>query len=146
MSEDPTGKQAARRVAKFPGPRCYSHHGVRKRQVRMANHGRRTLSIYGLSPEDYQKLLAFQGGVCIGCGLAKGNPDGARGKKNLAVDHDHSCCPGPASCGRCVRMLLCSPCNDVLAHFRDDPIALRRLASALENWPSRQAGVVPSRL
>jgi hypothetical protein len=143
MAEDPTGVQAARRAAKFPGPRCYSHHGIRKREIRLANHGRRTHSNFGLSPENYRRLFAFQGGACIGCGRAKGNLNGDRGKKNLAVDHDHTCCSGPTSCGRCVRMLLCGPCNDVLAHFRDDPAALRRLADALENWPSRQAGVVP---
>lgn len=131
------------RQAKFPGPRCYSHDGVRKRNMRLAAHGNRTQSRFGLSPEGYETLFQFQGGACIGCGRAKGNREGARGKKNLAVDHDHSCCSGPTSCGRCVRMLLCGPCNDVLAHFRDDPVALERLAGALRHWPSRAAGVVP---
>lgn len=27
------------------------------------------------------------------------------------VDHDHDCCPGGWSCGRCVRGLICSECN-----------------------------------
>lgn len=131
------------RAGKYPGPRCYSCHNERKREIRLANHGRRTLTTYGITPEQYRTLYEFQGRVCIGCGRAKGNPDGDPRKRNLAVDHDHSCCPGPTSCGRCARMLLCGPCNDVLAHFRDDPKALRRLADALEHWPSRAAGVVP---
>ena len=34
--------------------------------------------------------------------------DGARG---YAIDHDHNCCPSSHSCGRCIRGLLCHPCN-----------------------------------
>lgn len=143
MVEDPSGGQARRRVAKYPGPRCQTHHNVRKREVRLANHGRRVTAVYSITAEQYAELLAFQGGVCAICRRAKGNPDGERGKRNLAVDHDHSCCAGPTSCGRCCRMLVCGPCNDVLAHFRDDPEAFERGAAALRDWPSRRAGLVP---
>jgi Recombination endonuclease VII len=59
---------------------------------------------YQLSPEEYEKLLDSQDGVCAIC---KRPPKSRR----LAVDHDHSCCPGKSTCGECVRGLLCVSCN-----------------------------------
>jgi hypothetical protein len=125
------------RAAPYPGPRCYSHHNQRKRELRLANHGRRVQSVYGISAQQYAALLEFQGGRCAICRRATG------ARKRLAVDHDHSCCRGPSSCGRCVRGLVCGPCNDVLAHFRDDREAFTRGHDYLTSWPSRLAGQVP---
>lgn len=62
---------------------------------------------YKLSEEQYGVLLERQGGLCAIC---KQPP-----KKNLLhVDHDHSCCPGKQSCGKCIRGLLCVSCNSKL--------------------------------
>lgn len=63
------------------------------------------LKRYGLTPDQYDMLLAAQGGVCAICTTPPG-------QQLLAVDHDHNCCPDTRrSCGRCVRGLLCSKCN-----------------------------------
>jgi Recombination endonuclease VII len=41
--------------------------------------------------------------------------------QRLAVDHDHSCCPGDRSCGKCVRGLLCAKCNQCLHQVDEVP-------------------------
>lgn len=38
----------------------------------------------------------------------------------LHVDHDHSCCDSPTSCGDCVRGLLCSRCNYHIAWIENN--------------------------
>ncbi len=69
---------------------------------------------YGITSGQYDELLERQGGVCAIC--AGQNVDGRR----LAVDHDHTCCPGLKSCGQCVRGLLCHNCNMGVGYFGDD--------------------------
>jgi hypothetical protein len=76
-------------------------------------------SNYRLRPDGYQEKLSGQGGVCAICGTA--DPGGDR---RFHVDHDHSCCPGSKSCGKCVRGLLCRNCNFALGFFGDDPDVL----------------------
>ena len=39
----------------------------------------------------------------------------------LVVDHDHLCCSGDLSCGKCVRGIICTHCNRGLGAFRDNP-------------------------
>jgi len=42
----------------------------------------------------------------------------------LQVDHDHACCPGTKSCGKCVRGIVCSSCNRHLGKFDKGTINL----------------------
>lgn len=91
---------------------CKPCHGAKVKEWTKSNtektqaKGRKTnLRRYNLSPEDYEKRLLAQGGVCAICGH---KPQ----KIRLSVDHDHSCCPGKSnSCGKCIRGLLCRNCN-----------------------------------
>lgn len=92
-----------------------------------AHRPRITLRRYNLTPVDYDKLLAAQGGVCGICGA---EPVGGG---CLQVDHDHACCPAQRSCGRCVRGLLCAHCNAALGMMCDDPDRLRAAAEYVEN-------------
>lgn len=92
---------------------------------------------YGLTVEDFGKLLASQGGVCAICA-------GTDEQRRLSVDHDHET-------GE-VRGLLCSGCNGAkLGRLGDDPeraearaehheqraAALRAAAEYLRNPPAR---------
>lgn len=60
---------------------------------------------YGVTRERYDAMLLEQDNACAVCrepftNLIKPN-----------VDHDHRCCPGKETCGKCVRGILCSGCN-----------------------------------
>lgn len=76
---------------------------------------------WGISLKEFEEILIAQGGGCAICG-ERVNPDGGR----LAVDHDHDCCPGKRSCGKCVRGVLCGPCNKGLGLLRDSPELLTK--------------------
>jgi len=52
----------------------------------------------------FEAKLAEQGNCCATC-------DKPMGERRFAVDHDHTCCPGRKSCGKCVRGLVCDKCN-----------------------------------
>lgn len=73
-----------------------------------------SLRKWGLTQEDFDILLEAQKGGCAICGST--DPKNT----NWCIDHDHSCCPSLNSCcGRCVRGLLCAPCNAGLGMFYD---------------------------
>ena len=67
---------------------------------------------YKIDLDVYNKVLNEQGGVCFIC---KGT-----WVKVLVVDHDHDCCPGEKTCGKCLRALLCGNCNAGLGWFKHD--------------------------
>jgi len=51
-----------------------------------------------------------------------------------AIDHDHKCCPGLRSCGKCIRGILFHNHNMGMGRFRDDPKELRSAALYLERY------------
>lgn len=88
------------------------------------NQRSKSLNITGA---EYRAMLVAQGGVCAVC--RRSDPSGRR----LAVDHDHRCCSERGkSCGKCIRGLLCGPCNMSIGHMRDDASILRAAADYLD--------------
>jgi hypothetical protein len=75
----------------------------------------RLKQVYGLSLQDYEAMVAQQGGVCRICKTKPARP--------LFVDHSHAS-------GR-VRGLLCHPCNAALGFMRDDPVIAAAAAEYL---------------
>lgn len=100
----------------------------KRRYLDSQNESRR-VRLFGLSREKYDMLLEEQGGGCALCGGSNW-----KGKRMLSIDHDHSCCAGERTCGKCVRGLLCDPCNQGIGKLGDDPERLRRAAEYIEKW------------
>lgn len=82
---------------------------------------------YNITPVQYDTLLYKQGGVCRICSMPETLIDNRTGEvMSLAVDHDHSCCPGTKTCGKCIRGLLCARCNTAIGLLEDDPVLLSK--------------------
>lgn len=126
------------RPAPYPGPRCATHHRVAALARKAAARDKRIHETYGLAAHQYDALLAYQDGTCAICLRATGKT------RRLSVDHDHAQAKKDGhhtekGCPKCVRGLLCRPCNRMLGHVRDDPTTLMRAAEYLTNWPSSLA-------
>lgn len=112
--------------------RCATHTRDRLRTAKVKAHQRYVGNTYSLPPGFYEALYEAQGGRCAWCRRASG------ATRKLAVDHDHSCCPGATSCGKCARGLLCSACNAFLGfQMGDDSEAIRRGARYLSDPPAQ---------
>ncbi len=81
-----------------------------KPQVRRKS---RLKTIYNTTPEKIQELFESQERCCAVCQTT--DPGG----KPWSIDHDHSCCPGEKSCGKCIRGVLCMKCNNALGCIND---------------------------
>lgn len=70
-----------------------------------------------ISEETFKQMVAKFEGKCHTC------------KRNKAtnIDHDHSCCPGYRSCGKCVRGVLCNQCNMTLGLVKESVEVLQNL-------------------
>ncbi len=100
---------------------CYRCTYAVKSDAATKAHRARIAKVYGIAPDDYDRLYFAQDGRCAICRRATGKT------RRLSVDHDHKT-------GR-VRGLLCRPCNDVLGHARDEPEFFTRAYQYLDNPP-----------
>ncbi len=101
-------------------PRCKvcERERARVRRTPLVNRKYNLKKCYGITLEDYERLLAAQGGVCAICGAPSPGPK----ETNFHVDHDHVT-------GR-LRGLLCECCNIGIGYF-DSPDHLGKAADYL---------------
>lgn len=91
-------------------------------------HGAMVAKTYGLTADDYERLLRAQGGRCAIC---RARPK----SKRLAVDHDHKT--------GAVRGLLCSRCNHDLMGSAWDSMAMATALWHYMNTPPASGSWVP---
>jgi hypothetical protein len=84
---------------------------------------------YNISEEIFNDMLKAQGNKCAICFT---HQDELSIRMN--IDHDHTCCPGLGSCGKCLRGLLCRACNMALGGFRDDVVLMQRAIDYLRKY------------
>jgi hypothetical protein len=89
---------------------------------------RRLKNMYNITLLQYEVMLEKQDGACAICKITTPTNQWLV----FEVDHDHSCCPGPTSCGKCVRGLLCGNCNKGIGRFADNSKHLRSAAAYLD--------------
>lgn len=65
---------------------------------------------YNITKEYFLLLAAEQGYSCGWCRVQVAT--------KWVVDHDHDCCTEKASCGECVRGILCARCNTIEGYVR----------------------------
>lgn len=93
----------------------------------------RLVAKYGITNEQYEDMLEQQNYSCKICGGKE-----TTFRKRLSIDHDHSCCAGEGSCGKCIRGLLCHHCNAALGNVRDNIQTLQSMIGYLQQSPPQK--------
>ena len=85
-----------------------------------------SLRRWNMSASQVEAILAAADYSCEACGCPRSEA------KALVLDHDHSCCPGEHTCGKCIRGVLCWHCNIALGYLKDDPKRIKGLLTYAE--------------
>jgi Recombination endonuclease VII len=119
MSEERNAYHKRWREAKAIADPLYSHKKALK-------------ELYKTTEEWYEAKLQEQDGHCALCDAKQQTHKGSG--KRLSVDHNHRCCPGKRTCGKCNRGLLCFNCNKLLGHLEMFLEQSTTLVPAWDTW------------
>lgn len=101
--------------------RKIEYYSVPKRQRERRNNS--FLLNYGITHDDYDRLLAKQGNACAICGTT--DPSGKSGRFSyFSIDHCHDT--------GAVRGLLCNHCNRGIGFLQDSPVLLTNALKYLQ--------------
>ncbi len=116
-------------------PRCKACTNIARRTAYQSGSSgltavrRQNLARYGLTLQDYERMVAEQGGLCAICRQPERRV--INGKvAALSVDHDHRT--------GAVRQLLCSTCNFVIGHIESNPVDPHLLVAYLDRHRARE--------
>lgn len=76
-----------------------------------------------ISEDIFNSMMKKYEGLCHAC----------KEKEIKVIDHDHSCCESNRSCGKCVRGLLCQPCNIALGLLLDNRNNIIKLLNYIDS-------------
>lgn len=96
-----------------------------KKDNELLGYNPRRLKRHHITKEYYDKLLNKYSGKCWIC----------REKKAIHIDHNHKCCTGGYSCGKCIRGVLCSNCNTAIGLLNDDSALLNSAIKYIKRPP-----------
>lgn len=100
----------------------YNKNPDKKAEKVKLNSGRDTnWKRHKISKELYESLLKKYDGKCHAC----------KKRNATSIDHDHKCCEGIRSCGKCVRGILCRNCNISLGLMQDSKEQIKKLIEYL---------------
>lgn len=85
---------------------------------------------HGLDHDAQLDMLDAQDGKCLICSVAFGVGE------PYCIDHDHACCPGSKSCGKCARGMLCRRCNVGIGMLGDNPTLVASALAYLTKTPT----------
>ena len=81
---------------------------------------------FNITKEQFEKMMEDQEWKCKICKSDL--------QERFAIDHNHSCCEGRYSCGKCVRGILCTNCNLGLGNFKDNIDYLKSAIAYLQKY------------
>lgn len=97
----------------------------RDKDVNKLGYDPRRFKRHNITKEIYDNLLNKYNGKCWIC----------KEKDATHIDHNHLCCTGSWSCGKCIRGVLCSNCNTAIGLLNDDLNLLSNASKYIKKPP-----------